>query len=371
MGEPNRSRGGNVGTPPRIDEVASIAPRRAGSEAERRTARLIEQELAALHREAEVEPIRVRPNFALTHLIHAVAGIVASVLSVYMPTIGLLVAAAATVSAVGDLTGSFHLVRSLTPLRASQNVVSDEDGDKPGLIVLVAHYDAPLTGMLSNRRLCRWPRALIGSLGVITFCALGRLIGVDATWFTVIQFIPTVVLIALTPVFADTAISETAKGEADNAAGVAAALRLAESHSGRLAHFDLMLLFTGASAQFALGMREWLKAHRKQLDPEATAVIVLDNIGSGEAVYAVREGAVFSSKMHPTLIELAGELESANSYESREASDAYLARSAGLPTLRIAAPDGDEVDPHAFKSVCDFTAALLEKIDAEIGPRIA
>src|SRR3954453_21679371 len=137
MGEANRRSGGNVGSMQQVDEVTSIGPRRAGSEAERRTARQIQKRLEEMGREVELEPTRVRPNFALTHLIHAVAGIVASVLSVYAPAAGLLVAVVATASAVGDLTGSFHLVRALTPQRASQNVVSDEDGDQPGLVILV------------------------------------------------------------------------------------------------------------------------------------------------------------------------------------------------------------------------------------------
>jgi hypothetical protein len=303
--------------------------------------------------------------------VHAVAGIVASVLSVYVPTLGLILAAAATVSAIGDLTGSFHLVRSLMPQRASQNVVSDEDGGKPGVVILVAHYDAPLTGMLATRRLRWWPRALVISLGLITLCALGRLAGIEATPFTIIQFIPTVVLIALTPVFADTAISDTSKGEADNAAGVAAALQLAESYSGKLTHFDLMLVFTGASAQFALGMREWLKRHRKELDTEATAVIALDDIGESEtAMYAVKEGPVFASRMHPTLVDIAGELD-ADKYESREISDAYLARSSGLPTLRVGAPGGETADPETLERVTDFAGALLQRIDDEIGPALA
>src|SRR4051795_3957562 len=370
MGEPNRRGGGNVGSMQQIDEVTSIGPRRAGSEAERRTARQIQKRLEEMGREVELEPTRVRPNFALTHLIHAVAGIVASVLSVYIPTAGLLLAFATTASAFGDLTGSFHLVRSLTSQRASQNVISDEDNDKPGVIVLVAHYDAPLTGMLLDRRLRWWPRALFVSLAVITLCTVGRLEGVDATGFTAVQFIPTVVLIALTPIFADAAISDTAKGETDNAAGVAAALQVAESYSGRLNHFDLMLLFTGASAHFGLGMRDWLKRHRKDFDPESTAVISLDDLGSGETVYAAKEGPMFAARMHPTLTEIAGEV-GAESYESREISDAYLARSAGLPTLRISTRERDELDREAVVRVADFTGALLERIDAEIGPRIA
>jgi Peptidase family M28 len=369
MGEPNRGSGGNVGALREIDDVASIGPRRAGSEAERRTARQIEKRVQDMGREVDLEPIRVRPNFALTHMLHAVAGVVASVLSVYVPIAGLLLAFLTTLSAFGDLTGSFHLIRSLTPQRASQNVISDEDNDKPGLIVLVAHYDAPLTGMLLGRRFTWWPRALFISLAVITLCTLGRLAGIEATGFTVIQFIPTVVLIALTPVFADTALSDTAKGSTDNAAGVAAVLQLAESHSARLNHFDLMLIFTGASAHFGLGMRNWLKAHRKELDPEATAVIALDDIGSGDVAYALKEGPVFAARMHPTLAEIAGEV-GAESYESREISDAYLSRSAGMPTLRISTTAHDEVDRDTFKRVCEFTAKLLERIDGEIGPRL-
>jgi menaquinone-dependent protoporphyrinogen IX oxidase len=369
MREPNQRRGGSAGVEQEVEALTSVGPRRAGSEAERRTARMIETQLRDLGREVEVEPMRVRPSFALTHLVHAVVGVVASVLSVYVPVAGLLLAAAATVSAFGDLTGSFHLVRSFTPIRASQNVVSDEDNGKPGLIVLVAHYDAPLTGMLTDRRLTWWPRALFISLAVITLCAVGRVAGIDATGFTVIQFIPTVVLIALTPVFADTAISQPIKGSADNAAGVAAALQLAESHSERLAHFDLMLLFTGASAHFGLGMREWLKRHRKDLDPEATAVISLDNIAAGDPAHAIKEGPVFASRMHPTLVEVASEA-GGTAYESGEVSDAFMARAAGLPTLRVSTTDttSDAVDGEAFTRVRDFAGTLLERIDDQIGP---
>jgi Peptidase family M28 len=370
MGESTETSGGRRDAVQQIDAITSIGPRRAGSEAERRTARHLQGRLQELGRVAELEPTRVRPNFALTHLVHAVAGIVASVLSVYVPTAGLILAVVATVSAFGDLTGSSALVRSLMPLRASQNVVSDEDNGKPGLIVLVAHYDAPLTGMLADRRLTLWPLALFASLGVITLCAVGRLAGLDATWFTVIQFIPTVVLIVLTPAFADTAISDVDEGRADNASGVAAAIQLAESHSGRLTHFDLMVLFTGASAHCGLGMRAWLKRHRRELDPEATAVISLDNIAGGEPVYAVKEGPVFASRMHPALVEIAAEA-GGSSYESRELSDAYLARSAGLPALRVSTTASGAVDPHTFTAVCEFSASLLERIDDEIGPRLS
>src|SRR4051812_44970425 len=325
MGDANRTGGGNSTAVQDLDDLKKISPRRAGSEAERRAARHLEKRLQELGREARTEPIRVRPDFGLTYAIHAVAGVVASVLSVYAPLLGLALAAVATISAFGDLTGTFQLVRRLMPVRASQNVISEEDNGKPGLIVVVAHYDAPLTGMLLDRRLRAWPRATIISLGVITICAIGRVLGISSTPFTVIQFIPTVVLIALTPLFVDLAISNTSDGAADNAAGVATALRVAESHSGRLTHFDLTVLLTGASAHFGLGMRAWLKQNRKDLDPEATAVISLDNLGSGTSAYAAKEGPVLYSRMNPTLVEMVSD--SGAAYNSTELSDAYLVRS--------------------------------------------
>ena len=358
MAEPIRSSGGNVGDSQEIDGLTSIGPRRAASEAERRAARHLQKRLEEMGRTAELEPTRVRPQYGVTHLTHVIAGIVGSVLSVYLPLAGLVIAAAATVSAFGDFTGAFHLVRALTPARASQNVVSDEDEGKPGLLLLVAHYDAPRASMLESPRLRNiWPRAIFWSLVVVTFCAAGRLVGLDATWFTIIQFIPTVVLIASTPLFADAAIADTDKGEHDNAEGVATVLRLAQTYSGRLEHFDLMVVFTGASASSGLGLRQWLKRYRHELDSSATAVICIDHLTGEPNGYADKEGAVIASRLHPTLVGFAAE--DGIGSTSREVSDAYIARSAGLPTLRL--------DSNTY----DFASALVRRIDAEIGPDLA
>src|SRR5436190_19406187 len=120
MGDANRTGGGSSSAVQDLDDLRKISPRRAGSEAERRAARHLEKRLQELGREAHLEPIRARPDFGLTYAIHAVAGVVASVLSVYAALPGLALAAATTISAFGDLTGTLHLVRSLMPARASQ-----------------------------------------------------------------------------------------------------------------------------------------------------------------------------------------------------------------------------------------------------------
>lgn len=341
MEDANRTGGGNTGL--------------AGTDSERRRARELADRLRALGRDATVEPIRVRPAFAVAHLIHAIAGVMASVLAVYEPLPGLVALALVTASAFAELTAAVPLARLLTGARASQNVVSEEDDDKPGLLVLVAHYDSPRRGLLVERRqLRRWPALLFWSLVVITVCAIARVLGMEGTWLTVIQFIPTVVLIALSPLFVDVAISgPRVHGPPDPGSGVDEVLRLTDSFGGRLEHFDLMTIFTGASAHTAYGMRAWLRRHRKELDPESTAVVVLD---SGESErYVEKEGPVFATRLHPTLIDLCGE--DAEPYTARELTDAYVARAAGLPAIRVTG--------------YELAAALVKRIDEEIGPRLS
>lgn len=102
--------------------------------------------LRAIGREGEVEPVVVRPRFALTHALHALVAVVGSVVSVSSPPVGAALVLVAAISAYGDLTGRLFLFRRLTAKRASQNVVSREGGEKAGVLVLLAHHDAAHTG---------------------------------------------------------------------------------------------------------------------------------------------------------------------------------------------------------------------------------
>jgi len=369
-----------------IENLVGYHGRGPGTDAERRAARHLAGRLKELGREAQVEPIRVAPNYPLTHAIHAVLGTAGSVLSVYEPVAGVALAFVALLSALGDLTGTFFLVRRLTGLRASQNVFSPEGGDKPGVLVLVAHYDAAKTGLAFSRR----PPALFGPMGLffwsLAIVFLGtvlRLVGIEALALTIVQFIPTVVLIASVALLLDIALSDVVPGANDNASGVATVLRLAERYGGRLEHFDVWVVLTGAEEGFALGMRAWLKRHREELEPETTAFVCVDMAGYGTPKYAKKEGLVFPSNYHPALIELADEA-GAKPYVSRLVTDSYPARAAGFPAIRISSLDArnsiphyhrptdtpDRIDPDALARTYEFCCEFVESIDAEIGPRL-
>ncbi|TML33294.1 MAG: hypothetical protein E6G29_12370 [Actinobacteria bacterium] len=209
-----------------------------------------------------VEPVEVMPRYELVHLIHVGAAIVGSVLLTVTPLVGTIVLLATATSLFADLIGGVHLARRLTPRRASQNVVSPEDGGKPGTLVLVAHYDAARTGAPFGRRTSEL-RARIGhrirrpigllepvfwSVIVLLACGGLRLIGVHPGPVVLVQFIATAILIVSVPLLADIAFSGPVPGANDNASGVATVLRLAERYGEDLEYFDLWVLFTAASS---------------------------------------------------------------------------------------------------------------------------
>jgi hypothetical protein len=384
-----------------IEQLVAFEGRWPGTDAERRAAGHLEQRLQALGRDADVEPASVYPNYPVTHAIHALIGIVGSVLSVYTPVIGAVLVLFATISAFGDLTGSVYIVRRLTGRRASQNVTSRESGDKPGVVVLTAHYDAARTGAVFGRRAVE-RRATFGklirrglgpfepffwSLALILICTLLRLIGFEGTGLTVIQFIPTVVLIASIPLLIDIALSDVVPGANDNASGVATVLRLAERYSGRLKHFDVWVVFPGAEEGLVLGMREWMEKHKRELEAETTVFLNVDIAGNGTVRWIEKEGFVMGLRYHPTLIEMCEEVgeDRGRGMVSRNATDALVPRSAGFPAITITARNAldyapnwhqptdtpDRIDLESLDRTYDFCCALLERLDESIGPELA
>jgi hypothetical protein len=382
-----------------IEELVAFEGRWPGTDAERRAARHLEERLGEAGRDVEVEPTSIYPNYAVTHAIHALIAIVGSVLSVTVPVAGAALVLFAAISTFGDLTGTFFLVRRLTGRRASQNVTSREDSDKRGVLVLSAHYDAARGGAVFGRKALE-RRATIGklirrglgpfepffwSMFVVLLCAIVRLVGIDPMPLTIVQFIFTVVLIASIPLLIDIALSDVVPGANDNASGVATVLRLAERYGGRLEHFDVWVVFPGAEEGLLLGMREWMSAHRGELDPERTIFLNVDVAGHGTVRWIEKEGFVVAMKYHPTLVEMCEEIGDGRGMVSRNATDALMARAAGFPAITITARNAldyapnwhqptdtlDRIDPEALDRTYDFCCALVERLDDSIGPELA
>jgi hypothetical protein len=323
---------------------------RPGSDAERRAARALARKLEDLGREVAVEPFEVWPRYPLAYALHALLGIVGSVLAVSAPVAGTVLVLAAVLLSFGEATGMFRLTRRLTGRRASQNVVSGEDADKPGTLVLVAHYDA---GRTPHERL---PAAFFWALVALLACCVARIAGLEGTALTAVQFVPTALLLVSLPLLGEIALSA-----GDNASGVATVLRLAERYGGTLDHFDVQVLLTGA----ALGMRPFLKRHRP--DKQRTVFLNFDQVDAAGVGYTRKEGPLLRARSHVQLVEICDEIVEdddgafdARGRVGRVASDGYVARMAGYPSITISCEEA------AFGFCCE----LIERLDAGIGPEL-
>lgn len=387
-----------------IERLVAFEGRAPGSDAERRAADHLAGRLRSLGRDAGVEAFWTWPGWAPTHLLHAALALLGSVTSVYDAPAGIGLLALALVSTVLDLTGRLHLGRRLTSARASQNVVSYEEGDKPGVLVLVAHYDAARTGapfrvatvaLLERlRRIVRYPVGLFqlftGCIVVLLACAVARALGVDSLGLSAVQFVPTLLLVLCVPALVEVTLSRAVPGANDNASGVATALRLAERHGGDLEHFDLWVVLPGAEEGLLLGMQRWLRRHRRELDRRLTVFVGLDRVGIGSVRYARREGFLVRRPYHRQLLGLCEATAealggAAIGVAPASATAVRAARRRRYPAVAVSCGDDSGRSPHhhlasdtperiegeALEGAFEFASALIERIDREAGPDVA
>lgn len=364
-----------------IREIAGLVAHRgraAGTDAERRAAVHLRERLEDLGRPADLQTVQVRPRFGLTHALHALLAILGSVLAAANAPIGAAIVLFALLSTVLDATSAMHVVRRLTGRRMSQNVESRVDDGKPGTLVLVAHYDAarsaPSFALATRVLRDPWLALVLAMLFVLICCGL-RVAGLEGTGLTSAQFVPTVFLILMVPALADIELSGTGAGAADDAAGVAVVLRLADDLGDRLEHFDVWVVFAGAHEPFALGMRGWLRLRRPELVREATVVLDIGQVGDGPLTYSRRQGPVLGLRTHRELTRICREIAEDGGHDARakvdhQAGDAGAAAARGIPAITVASA-GATVNPGSLDRTFEFCREMVERVDAEVGPRLA
>jgi hypothetical protein len=207
-----------------VEGLCSIPGRGACTDAERRAALWLHDELRARGHEAWVETRWVRPQRYATVVLGALLAVAGGLLSTVAAVAGLGIAAAGAAVLALEAAG---WALPLFPRRATQHVVT-ELPDEPALVIAAA-YDAPRRGLVLNdrwRRLLR-PRWGLAACGVaVAACAGARVGGVEATWLGAIQLVPTVVLLVAFAAAVDITLSGFSPGANDNASGVAVALAL-------------------------------------------------------------------------------------------------------------------------------------------------
>jgi hypothetical protein len=387
--------------------LASVPRRAAGSDSERRVACWLRDELRAGGREAALETVWVRPDWVLVHLLHCALATGASVLSVWQPAAGLGVLALVLISQVGDLTARFHLVRLITPRRATQNVVSPPRRTSPGSVrlTIVAATDAGRSGAIYGR----WAdleaslrRALRGHLpsplGVLTVAvlalcgvAIARLQGTGGPALGAAQFFPTIVLMLGFAALVDIALSDFSPGANVHGSAVGVALALVEALDRTPPRrLDIELVLAGAGEGPALGMRAYVRSRRNRR-AEESAVLALEPCGAGTPRWLTRDGQLLPLRYHPRLIELcertarADPSLEARPYASHGAAQSFPARVARWPAIAIGCRDDrdrvpeahtpddvpDRLDPAALEAALELCLALVGRLDDDLEQRQA
>jgi hypothetical protein len=277
----------------------------ACTDAERRAALALAAELRAAGRAPRLEARWVRPGWPAWQALCAVAGVVASVVSVDHALAGLVVAGAALAVSLGHGRGRLPLGRA----RATQDVVAPAPAPRAVTLVALAAVDRPRASLLD-----RVPGPLLwlqGALLVTAVFAAARLAGAEGTLLGAGQLVPAVVLLVATAALLDAAFEPAAPADA---AATRAAVALAA-----VPWAEIVLVGAGE-----LGLRARLRAERRA--PEATALLWLEPA----ATPAWRSA-------HPTLAAVATDTAAA-----RRGGRALPA--GARPALALSGPDGALAD---------------------------
>lgn len=249
-----------------VDELRRFERRGPCTDAERRAAGWLHDDLRARGHEAWVETHWVRPQWALSLALHCALGVIASVTAIYVPAAGLALALLAAISLALEASGRTGLLRLVFPRRATQNVLTLPADLGPKTLLICARYDA---GRAPVSR--AWPAI---ACVVIAASAAARLAGIDGLALGIAQFVPTVGLLGVLAWAAGLApsrrISEADPGA--RCAAVALALHDELSHNPPERLAPALLLYGAGSAG-----RQTLRSHlrRERFDPAATTLLEL------------------------------------------------------------------------------------------------
>ena len=268
---------------------------------------------------------------------------------------GALLASASFAGIVDEAHNGPRLVRRLVRRRRrTVNVVARVgEPDAASTLVVLAHHDAPQTGLLFDQTMQRrlyerapqvlerfktplpqWWVGLGGALATVGGALTAR--RGPALAGLAFGLLGTVAV-------ADIWRSETVPGANDNLSGVAGLVALAQLlREDPVAGLRVLLVSCGAEETLQDGVRGFVARHRQELDPALTAFVNLETVGSPHLVLLEAEGPVrMESYAGPWLRDLvAAHAERLGivlhrGFRARASTDSVIPSRAGYPIATL------------------------------------
>lgn len=378
--------------------LAGFRGRAAGSDAERRAAIWLRDSVRSRGRAAELQALWVHPRWGMTYAWHATLALAGTLVAATADEgIGFALLALALVSLLADLWGRAHLLRRLTPRRATQNVVSTPPPDatsKPARLVIMASYDIPPSGLILRHTPRRWALAieglfgghgpgmagvLVGSITVLCALAAAGVAGAGA-WTRPASLPFAVILVVAAFLLLDLGPARRSDAGMADASAVAVALALVDALTAAPPlQLAVELVLSGAGHSPALGARAWVRSQRGA-PRERTVVLNVAPATAGPPRFTTREGVGFAIRFHAQLVGFCRRVASeeprlgARGRVSRFPSGALPARLAGFPAITIGtAPSPATLEPSeaAMRGVLELGLALVDLVDEAVGQQLA
>jgi Peptidase family M28 len=295
-------------------------------------------------------------TFPPTSVAIGLTGIAAAVCSLRgRRAAGALLGAVAAAGLIDEAQNGPRLLRRLIRRRRETvNVIARAgDPDAERTVVVLAHHDAPQTGLLFDQSLLKgmyernpermshakksfpqWWTGLASPLGAIATALSGRRAPARAG----------LAIGALgTALVADVWRSATVQGANDNLSGVAALVALGELLRARpLPGLRVLLVSCGAEETLQDGIRAFLARHGAELAPDRTSFINLDTVGSPHLIMLEAEGPIWMEEyagvwLRDLLAERAERLEIPleRGFRARASTDSVIPSRAGYATATL------------------------------------
>ena len=354
-----------------VDGLCSFPARGACTDAERRAAVWLHDELRSRVHQAWVETHWVRPRAAAVLSLGCLLAVVGSLLSTAVPLAGLILAAIGAVSLAVEAAGFLGPIRALFPRRATQHVLTAVPDDGV-VLVITAPYDAPRRGVVLNdrwrallRRVPPWTLAVCGALAAAA--AAARVADYEPGWLGAVQLVPTLALLLAMAAAADVALSAVSPGANDDASGVAVAIALFDELERQPPRtLRPAVLFTGAGHAVPRSAARHLRA--ESLGAERVMLLELGPCGAGRPAWNARHPQVRAAAERAAQALGVGE-----GPRPRRAA-------ARIPSIRIACLDErgisprahqeddtpDNVDGTAMTAALDLALGVVDALDAQL-----